>query len=343
MTNPTITATSALKLMGHLHQSNITPLLLGPAGIGKTAVVRQFAEQHGYELQTIHGSHYTPMDLLGIGVPDKDATKFLRPELFRSLWEAHESGHKTILFIDEITHMTPSMLALAMQLTLERKVATHELPPDTWVIAAGNRREDKGPLFNMNAILTNRMAVFEMMPPTVDDWASWAVTAGIDPVILGYLKVNPKALHDFDPSRDINPTPRQWEQAGKVIGVEDGALRQMLLSSLVGPAALELEAFIRIAQDLPRMRDIANDPEHTPFPDASAQNGMAAQFMTAAMIVQGANEVNIGSVLRYALKAPQDLQTMVVSSLTKRADIRELVRSDPSTSELVQSVSKTLI
>jgi MoxR-like ATPase len=297
---------------------NIPVLMLGKSGIGKTSVVEEFARNNGLHLEVIHGSHYTPMDIMGVGVPDTsaDTTRFLRPELFKRLHDAAEQGLRTCLFIDELTHFSPTMLALAMQLVQERRVAGHTLPDDCWVVCAGNGREDAGPIFNINHILTNRMAVLDVQPPTFDGWAIWAMRSDVAPEIVAYLSKHPQRLWDMQPGRLVNATPRQWEQAGRVLThVTDESQRLTMMQALVGSSAIEAVAYLRMRDDITSIDVIERDPEAAPMPPTS---NMAALFMQTTICSQGLNGGNVQAIGTYAGRFPPDLQVVLVRSAIQR-------------------------
>ena len=54
----------------------------------------------------------------------------------------------------------------------------------------------------------------------LDDWTSWALAHGVHKMVTGFIRMRPSALHDFDPQRDKNATPRGWvEGVSDAIGI----------------------------------------------------------------------------------------------------------------------------
>jgi len=88
-------------MLPHFIAADTPVLFIGPPGVGKTEILTTYAKSQGIYAKVIHGSHYTPTDVLGIGVPDaeREYAKFLAPELFRELREAARHGQLFILLL----------------------------------------------------------------------------------------------------------------------------------------------------------------------------------------------------------------------------------------------------
>ena len=99
--------------------------IVGEAGIGKTAIVREVAEKLGMKCQIIMTSQKVPEDFSGIPVPDMEngVVRFLKlDELPRP-----KEG-PTLLFFDEINQADHNVLRSIFQLLGERKLGTYTLP-----------------------------------------------------------------------------------------------------------------------------------------------------------------------------------------------------------------------
>jgi len=319
----------AAQMLPHFIAADTPVLFIGPPGVGKTEILTTYAKSQGIYAKVIHGSHYTPTDVLGIGVPDaeREYAKFLAPELFRELREAARHG-PTMLFIDEINTAAPVMQSLFLQLVNERRAAGHELPEGCFVAMAGNRQGDGGQ-FYMSPILTNRVAYVEVTAPSAKAWGEWAMVNGVHPVIVSYIMANPDRLFDYDASRFINATPRQWERVSRVMHTEaPSTLRMQMMAAQIGPSALELEAIIRLHDELPSIKQIFKDPENTPVPQSDM---LDALYLTASMMVQAATIDDAAACATYMLRMPQDIQMMIMVSMTKRSpDVARLMYMENS-------------
>ena len=86
-------------------------------------------------------------------------------------------------------------------------------------ISTGNRQSDRAGANRILSHLRNRETVIEL-ETHLDDWTSWAIENDVKPELISFIRFRPNLLHDFDPQRDINPTPRSWvEGVSDVIGI----------------------------------------------------------------------------------------------------------------------------
>ena len=105
-------------------------LLIGPPGIGKTAIVEQVAEecQAGFVSYTM--THHTRQSAIGLPfLKEKDyegkhfsITEYTMSEIIASIYQYMEdSGHKTgILFIDEINCVSETRIRLSAIIRYQR-------------------------------------------------------------------------------------------------------------------------------------------------------------------------------------------------------------------------------
>src|SRR5262249_14161331 len=95
-------------------------------------------------------------------------------------------------------------------LLLERRVGEYRLPRGTWVVAAGNRSEDRAMVRSMSSALVNRVFV---VPVRVDrgEWLRWAEANGGRREIRAFVRFVPQALQRPGPPDPVPfSTPRAW-------------------------------------------------------------------------------------------------------------------------------------
>jgi hypothetical protein len=97
------------------------------------------------------------------------------------------------LFLDELPACAPDVQKAFYSLLLERRLGEHELPKGTWVVAAGNRAQDRALVRSMSSALVNRVTILHVRVD-VDEWLDWARRHRVRPEILSFIAYLPDAL-----------------------------------------------------------------------------------------------------------------------------------------------------
>ena len=91
-----------------------------------------------------------------------------------------------------------------------RAVGEYALPRGTWVVAAGNRLQDRALVRAMSSALVNRVTILQLRVDTAE-WLSWAQRAGIRNEIRSFIATIPDALMRPVPAEPVPfSTPRAW-------------------------------------------------------------------------------------------------------------------------------------
>lgn len=240
-------------------------MLWGPPGVGKSQGVRQIAneisEKTGKRVSVtdVRLLLFNPVDLRGIPTANEDRTLavWLKPKIFQM-----DPGRDVInfLFLDEISAAPQSVQAAAYQITLDRTIGEHKLPDNCIVIAAGNRVTDRSVAYKMPKALANRLCHIEI-ESDIRSWHKWAVPAGINPIVLGFIDYNPSMLMTFDTVGDelAFPTPRSWEMVSSMLNnVSENVVELFpLIAGCVGDsAAYELRMWSEVYSKIPSAEEI---------------------------------------------------------------------------------------
>jgi hypothetical protein len=175
-----------------------------------------------------------------------------------------------ILMLDEFNSAAPSVQAGAYQLILDRRLGEYIVPEGVMVMAAGNRENDKGITFRMPTPIANRFVHIEMRSD-FDDWQKWALMAGVDATVVGFLSSFKDELHNFDAASASRgfATPRSWEFVSKIIkdvpldGVNDQIMLAMIAGAIGDGPALKFHPFRKSAAELPSASDILDGKAQT--------------------------------------------------------------------------------
>jgi hypothetical protein len=128
-----------------------------------------------------------------------------------------------------------------------------------------------------------------MRKPDNMEWIEWGINNGIDPILLGFCKEHPELFHSFEQyeNPDENPyifhprsaraafwTPRSGEKSSDILKLrhvlDDTQLTAALIGTIGDRTALDLAAFISLADKVPTRDQIETDPMNAPVPDSPA-------------------------------------------------------------------------
>lgn len=206
----------ALDTIMTMEKQPMTPFLIGSPGIGKSDIVRQLAEKHGYEkVLDIRLSQHDSTDVKGIPQNIDNSLQWLAPDFMPvkgSKWE----GTKGVLFFDELNRAQPEVMQTVFEIVLDRSIGMKPILDDWFIIAAGNYGyEDDTDVYDMDSALKNRFMMIDMDIPTIDEWLIWAKNNNINNYIQSFLKNSPKYLYMKE--EDFLVTPRSWEKFSNIL------------------------------------------------------------------------------------------------------------------------------
>lgn len=297
-------------------------MLWGPPGVGKSQAVRQIAANieagtdKRVEVTDVRLLLFNPIDLRGIPVASEDRTLavWLKPKIFR-MDESDDTVN--ILFLDEISAAPQSVQAAAYQITLDRVVGEHKLPDNCIVIAAGNRVTDKSVSVKMPKALANRLLHIEI-EGSFESWRKWAVSAGVNSKVLGYLSFRSDRLFGFDATNDdlAFPTPRTWEMVSDILNnvMDDAVKMYPMIAGLVGAGqAIEFKTWCGVYDGLPSMDDVFSG-RATDIPKSTDAIYALISSMTVYASEHRYDVTAIGNSLSYAQKMPADFAGLLLEN-----------------------------
>jgi MoxR-like ATPase len=175
----------------------------GPPGIGKSALVEQFAVEVGLDCVSLIGSQLAPEDLIGVPRIENDRSIFCPPRMI-----ARDDPY--VLFVDELNACTFEVQKAFYSLINDRRLGEYRLPEGSVVVGAGNRAQDQAIVKPMSSALLNRMLHVELKP-TARDWLQWAYAQGVHEWIISYVETRPDHLWVVPPKvEETFTTPRSW-------------------------------------------------------------------------------------------------------------------------------------
>lgn len=197
-------------------------LIIGAPGIGKTAIVRQVAEEMhlGFVSYTI--THHTRQSAIGLPfVKEKtfqgetySATEYTLSEIVDSVYTAIEKQGKRegILFIDEINCVSETLAPAMLELLQNKKFGPHKIPEGWVLVAAGNPPEYNKSVKEFDIVTLDRVKRV-VAEPDFEVWKRYAMDQGVHTAVLYYLGLKPQSLFSVEKTVDgvAFVTPRGWE------------------------------------------------------------------------------------------------------------------------------------
>ena len=231
-------------------QLNISAMIWGAPGIGKSSIVSAAAKNSGYEFIDLRLSQLAPTDLRGLPVAihpknnvERGISKWYPPEFLP------KTG-KGILFLDEINMAPPAMQGVAQQLILDRKVGNYKVPEDWLIWAAGNRKEDRASVYEMPSPLNNRFLHLDV-EVNFSCFKSHALKQDFAEEIISFLGFRPALLHTVNFEEKAWPSPRSWEMASKLFKLN------LPINVAIGDGATEeFNSFLKVYKNLPNLSQI---------------------------------------------------------------------------------------
>src|SRR5437763_8080982 len=161
-------------------------LLLSAPGVGKSDVVAQAAAEAGLPCRSLLGTQIAPEDVSGVPRIVGEHSVFCPPRVLLP-----EDSRPFCLFLDELPACAPDVQKAFYALLLERRLGEHPLPPGTWVVAAGNRVEDRSLVRALSSALVNRVIMLQVRVD-VAEWLAWARGQDLRRQVIDFIEEHPQ-------------------------------------------------------------------------------------------------------------------------------------------------------
>ncbi len=296
--------------------------IYGAVGVGKSSVVRQVAEELGWEFRDVRLSLLDATDLRGLPTIDKDKKEtiwtrpvFLPPE---------DYDRDMLMFLDEFNTSSKSLQNSALQLTLDRTIGEYKLPDKVRIVCAGNRLQDGAYVTRLSSALNNRFININFNVD-FDQWKEWSYNNNINPMIIGFHNYRKGDLL-YNYKEDVEnvsfATPRSWQYVSELmnLGLENGTLFEALKGAIGEGAGIEYFGWLKIYRDLPKPEDILLKGKDI-VPEES--NIMYA-LVSALINCVREHQDKIDRLIKYSLKIQKEFAVVLIKDLLK-TDMQEKV------------------
>ncbi|MBQ6734808.1 MAG: AAA family ATPase [Lachnospiraceae bacterium] len=203
-------------------------LLMGPPGIGKTAIMEQIAQELQINLVAYTITHHTRQSAIGLpfivkrnyGGKEVSVTEYTMSEIIASLYDRIEqTGVKEgILFLDEINCVSETLSPTMLQFLQYKTFGTHRVPEGFLIVAAGNPPEYNASVRDFDIVTLDRLRVMDV-EASYEAWRSYALSMGVHGAVQAYLEIRKEHFYDLrvEPEGKRFVTARGWEDLSRVI------------------------------------------------------------------------------------------------------------------------------
>jgi MoxR-like ATPase len=294
-------------------------LLLSPPGAGKSEMVYQAASEAGLPCRSLLGTQIAPEDVSGIPRIVGERSVFCPPRVLLP-----EKPEPFCLFLDELPACAPDVQKAFYSLLLERRLGEHHLPAGTWVVAAGNRMQDRSLVRALSAALVNRVTILHVRVD-VQEWLDWAEANGLRPEIRGFISSMPEALMRPVPDQPVPfSTPRAWALLSRALdlaeasGILNASMRRVLAFGRL--SAEDAAVFCALAEEsigpMKPLEYYIENPRALP-------NGEAARWFILNCIRQLVKDGRLrdlrpAAINRFLSSLPHEQQMTVLTGLVER-------------------------
>ncbi len=204
--------------------------LMGPPGIGKTAIMEQIASELGVALVSYSMTHHTRQSALGLpfivnktyGGKEYAVSEYTMSEIIASVYEMIEkSGKKEgILFLDEINCVSETLAPAMLQFLQYKIFGKHSVPEGWIVVTAGNPMEYNNSARDFDIVTWDRLKRIDV-EPDYEAWREFSANAGVHPSILSYIHEKKDEFYKIESTVDGKSfvTARGWTDLSTMISV----------------------------------------------------------------------------------------------------------------------------
>ncbi len=327
------TPDEAKNLIKNLCLLQLSFMLWGATGVGKSESIRQLATEMDAELRDIRLCQKQPTDIGGLPALDHDnqQTVFYPPAFLAP----REDGKAVVLFFDEISLAPDDTRGAVLGILEERRQGSIEIPDNWIIVAAGNRPEDLANARGLGAA-ANRRLLHIVIEPQLEATLQHFMKIGVAPEVLAFLKVFPQHLSGEESARtqkhELYPRPASWEKVSNILGElrkADKRTKHLAVAGIIGDSVAA--EFMLLAEEVKNMKsvdDLLEIQRKTPskigmyLPDTI--NGLYALSFavasraseeTAVELLELVNRLDEQRDERFARLPMRDLQTMAGSLL----------------------------
>lgn len=202
--------------------------LMGPPGIGKTAIMEQIAAELNVGLVSYSMTHHTRQSALGLpfivrktyGGREYDVSEYTMSEIIASVYDLMEDSgvQEGILFLDEINCVSETLAPSMLQFLQYKIFGRHRVPEGWIVVTAGNPPEYNSSVREFDIVTWDRLKRIDV-EPDFEVWKEYAYRRGTHAAIMTYLEIKKGDFYRVETTVDGKSfvTARGWSDLSDMI------------------------------------------------------------------------------------------------------------------------------
>lgn len=207
--------------------------LMGPPGVGKTAIMAQIASELNVALLSYSMTHHTRQSALGLpfivqktyGGKEYSVSEYTMSEIIASVYDLMERTGKRegILFLDEMNCVSETLLPVMLQFLQYKVFGRHRVPEGWIIVAAGNPPEYNDSVRDFDMAIWDRVRRIDV-EPDFSVWRKYAAETGMHPSVLAYLDGHREHLYSVRSTVEGKQfvTMRGWSDLSDIMLLYDG-------------------------------------------------------------------------------------------------------------------------
>ena len=283
--------------------------LVGPPGIGKTAIMEQIAAELGVGLLSYSMTHHTRQSAIGLPFishkeyagKEYSITEYTMSEIIASVYDLMEnSGVKEgILFLDEINCVSETLSPLMLQFLQYKVFGRHRVPEGWIVVTAGNPPEYNDSVREFDVVTLDRLKKIEV-EPNLDVWKEYAYRAGIHPAVMSFLDIKKSYFYSVETTIDGKSfvTPRGWEDLSRILYLfeqhrlkvdEDLVIQYLQNRKIAKEFAVYYDLFVKYKEDY-QVGKILSGKADEKIKSRAKEAKFDERFSLVGLMLDGVNE-----------------------------------------------------
>ena len=207
-------------------------LLMGPPGIGKTAIMEQVAQECGIGLVSYTITHHTRQSAIGLpfisrrtyGEKEYSVTEYTMSEIIAAVYDQIEASgvREGILFLDEINCVSETLAPTMLQFLQYKTFGAHRVPDGFIIVTAGNPPQYNKSVRDFDIVTLDRLRRIDI-EEDFDAFREYASRAGLHGSVTAYLGI--RSDHFYSIRTEVEGrhfvTARGWEDLSRTIQVHE--------------------------------------------------------------------------------------------------------------------------